>query len=393
MKEQYTHENYLEALRRNGGHRLRTAEEMGVNIRTLTRAISVLKKRGEDVPASPYLANRQDHLVKAVQGAHDSAPDGYIVKGVSSLHNADGDVTQFWLKTQVDHERKLALMKAAIEELCAAIPPQDPVPQTVTADTHSALLNQITFTDYHMGMLAWRQEGGADWDLAIAERTLVAAFEDLILRAPRAQTGFLCQLGDFLHTDGLIPVTPAHGHVLDADSRFQKIVATTIRVLRYIVNRMLQTHREVHVLMAEGNHDPTGSIWLQQMFAALYENEPRVKIIVSPLPYYAHRHGKTMLGFHHGHLSKMGSLPGLFAASFSEMWGATTKRYIHTGHRHHAEEKEHPGVMLIQHQTLAARDAYAARGGWYAERGAQIITYHNEYGQVGRTITTPEMIQ
>jgi hypothetical protein len=74
------------------------------------------------------------------------------------------------------------------------------------------------------------------------------------------------------------------------------------------------------------------------------------------------------------------------------MWGSTTKRYIHTGHRHHTHIKEHSGVTVEQHPTLAARDAYAARGGWIAERQVSSITYSDLYGQVAKNTVTPEMI-
>jgi hypothetical protein len=100
-----------------------------------------------------------------------------------------------------------------------------------------------------------------------------------------------------------------------------------------------------------------------------------------------------MLAFHHGHLSKNDQLPILFAAQFPKVWGGTTKRYCHTGHRHHTEEKEHSGMTVIQHPTLAARDAYAARGGWIADRSLTAITYHSEFGQVARTTVTPEMLK
>ena len=144
--------------------------------------------------------------------------------------------------------------------------------------------------------------------------------------------------------------------------------------------------------MAEGNHDITSSIWLRLMFKALYEREPRVLVLDSPLPYYAYQHGKTMLAFHHGHLKKNDQLPLLFAAQFPVLWGATTKRYAHTGHRHHVEEKEHSGMLVVQHPTLAARDAYAARGGWIAERQVRAITYHAEFGEVARNTVLPEML-
>jgi len=41
---------------------------------------------------------------------------------------------------------------------------------------------------------------------------------------------------------------------------------------------------------------------------------------------------------------------------------------------------------------LAARDAYAARGGWISERAITAMTFHKEYGEVGTVTITPEMI-
>jgi hypothetical protein len=229
--------------------------------------------------------------------------------------------------------------------------------------------------------------------LAIAEQTLSACFARMVESSPAARVGFVNQLGDFLHSDGLLPVTPTSGHILDQDGRYTKLVETAVRILRRVVDLALTKHEHVVVLMAEGNHDMASSVWLRVMFAALYENEPRVEVIDSPLPYYVWQHGKTMLAFHHGHLRKNDQLPILFASQFPKVWGETVKRYAHTGHRHHSEEKEHSGITVIQHPTLAARDAYAARGGWIAERQVTAITYHAEYGQVARVTVTPEMVQ
>jgi DNA repair exonuclease SbcCD nuclease subunit len=191
----------------------------------------------------------------------------------------------------------------------------------------------------------------------------------------------------------MLPVTPTNGHILDQDGRFSKIVGAALRVLRRIVDFALERHEQVVVLMAEGNHDLASSIWLRAMFKALYENEPRVKVIESELPYYVHQHGETLVAFHHGHMKRNDALPIFFAAQFPKVWGATTKRYAHTGHRHHVEEKEHSGMTVIQHPTIAARDAYAARGGWLSERAAVAITYHSRFGQVARTIVTPDMFE
>jgi hypothetical protein len=85
-------------------------------------------------------------------------------------------------------------------------------------------------------------------------------------------------------------------------------------------------------------------------------------------------------------------LAALLAAEFAPLWGATTKRYAHSGHLHSIEEASMPGIRLVRHPTLAAADAYAARGPLLSERQASAITYHKVYGEVGRVIVTPEMI-
>lgn len=389
---QYTPAQYLAAVIAAGGSRVKAAAVLGVKPDTLIRNLAICKKRGMEVPPSPYNSGRRaDYLIEQVEAAHLAAPEHYHVKGVSTLYK-DGEARLQWVKTNQDQEQRMAQLRAACEAMKAAIPPQKRIPRSKTLKL-AHLANTYVFTDYHMGMLAWHKEGGADWDLQIAEKILLGCFEQMLEQAPAAKTGILAQLGDFLHTDGLLPMTPTSHHVLDADSRFQKIVAVTIRVLRIIINRMLEKHDKVIVLMAEGNHDIVSSIWLQQMYTALYENEPRVQVVDSPLPYYAVQHGKTMIGFHHGHLTKNEKLPGVMAAQFPKMWGDTQYRYVHSGHRHHIDEKEHPGIVVVQHPTLAARDAHAARGGWYAERGARCETYHEEFGHVARTIVNPEMIQ
>ncbi len=318
----------------------------------------------------------------------DPAPEGYVLKGTSTLVDAKGAMKLQWIKTAVDHEKLQALTEAACRAALSELPPIPAVPPP--SFVIPELCTLYTITDYHMGMLSWERETGAAWDLPIAERTLMDCVTRMVLSSPPARVGILSQLGDFNHFDSMRPVTPEHGHLLDADSRFQKLVETTVRCLRRIVEIMLQKHEQVIVIMEEGNHDPVSSVWLRVLFAALYANNPRVRVEQSPLPYVTHRHGSTLLGFHHGHLSKNASLPLLFAARFREDWGQCKYVYIHTGHRHHVEEKEHPGAKVIQHATLAAPDAYAARGGWISERQAVVITYHSETGEYCRNIIVPQ---
>ena len=322
-----------------------------------------------------------------IVGEKAAPPPGYMLKGTSTYYNKDGEVSGQWIKTTADQERLRAMQEASFAALAADLPPIGKIKAPRSAATD--LLTLYTMTDCHVGMLAWDKETGADWDLGIAESCLTTVLLQMIEAAPQSSVGILNQLGDFLHFDSLSPMTPTNHHILDADSRYQKVVMVAVQILRRVISAMLAKHRTVHVEMKEGNHDPAGSVWLRVMFAQLYANNPRVTVNLSPNPYTIYQHGNTLLGFYHGHLAKKPQLPLIFAAQFSKEWGSTEYRYIHTGHLHHVEEKEHPGIKVIQHPTLAAPDAYAARGGWLSKRQATSMTYSAKTGEVARGIFVP----
>ncbi len=364
----------LDAFEAHGTYRA-AARNLGIDYTTVRGHVEKAKRKG---------------LVPQVQAIPPRAapPEGYKLKGTSTLYDDTGAVRMQWVKTDADLAKLQEMQRAALAAMVEELKPiaRIAAPRSTLAD----LLNLYTITDFHIGMLAWDKETGADWDLEIAERTLVDTFLKMIDSAPAAEIGIVNQLGDFLHFDSLQPLTPTNHHVLDADSRYQKVVQVAVRCLRRIVDHALTKHKTVQVYMHEGNHDPAGSVWLRVLFAALYENNPRVTVGMSPLPYVAYLHGETLLGFHHGHMTKLVSLPQIFAAKFRKEWGSATHTYIHTGHKHHVEEKEHPGVNVIQHATLAAPDAYAARGGWLSKRQATSMTYHKVRGEIARGIFIPE---
>jgi hypothetical protein len=319
----------------------------------------------------------------------DQPVDGQLLKGTSTLVGPNGDMIAQWIKTDRDKEREKALQEAALRVLCEKLEPLPPQP---VPDIGAGLnrCNLYTLTDCHVGMLAWPRETGEPWDLKIAEQVLVDCFSRLVNSSPDAAHCIVNQLGDFLHFDSLKAVTPEHQNLLDSDSRYQKMVEVAVRILRRVVDLALAKHKFVQVYMHEGNHDPAGSVWLRVMFAQLYANEPRIKVDTTPLPYVVCQHGKTMIGFHHGHLASKESLPLLFAARFPDVWGSANARYIHVGHKHSVHVQEYPGVYVEQHPTLASQDAYAARGGWLSRRQASAITYDNTRGEVGRVVVVPE---
>jgi len=367
-------EELLAAVKEHGGV-TQAARALGLHVRTARRKLQRAAQRGH----SPQ--HDMTHMV----------PEGYRVRGVSTLYDGDGKPRMQWVKSQIDQDALNAMIEAAVAGLSEEIPrePSRPVP----VGTNAELLNQYTITDYHLGMLAWAEETGADWDLSIAENMLVRWFAQAIALAPAARYAVFAQLGDFLHWDGLDAVTPAHKHLLDADTRFQKLVRVAIRVIRRVIAMLLEKHDVVYVLMAEGNHDPASSIWLRELLHAMYEHEPRVIVELSPDPYYCIEHGLVALFYHHGHKRKVKEVDAVFAGKFREVFGRTKFAYAHMGHLHSVDVKETPLMLVEQHRTLAAPDAYASRGGWLSGRDAQVITYHKQYGEVGRVRVSNLMVE
>lgn len=318
-------------------------------------------------------------------------PDGFHVKGASTLYK-DGQPVMQWVKSNIDHERQQEIMAAALEAMKEELPREDPRPAP-TEPADSSLLNTFVITDFHMGALSWADETGADWDLPLAEQTIVEWFRQAIELAPRAETALLAQISDLLHWDGFDAVTPASKHLLDADTRFPKLVRVAIRVLRRVIGMLLDKHPKLHIIMADANHDPVSQVWLREWLSVMYEDEPRVTVDTSPSPYNAYEFGSVAIFTHHGHKRKVANVSEVFAGKFREVFGRTKFAYAHTGHLHHIDVKENALMVVEQHRTLAAPDAYAARGGYLSGRDAKVITYHKDYGEVGRLTVSFDMVR
>ena len=163
------------------------ARHLGISERGILRALAAMKRR----------AARQGHSPD-----HDmthTVPEGYQVRGVSTLYDQDGNPKAQWVKSQISKEQQLEAMQEAIEALCETIKPIKPTKGPKKTD--SQMMSAYPVGDHHIGMLSWHEETGADWDTGIAERLLIRSMDYLVEAAPNGDTGALMLLGDFLHYD------------------------------------------------------------------------------------------------------------------------------------------------------------------------------------------------
>lgn len=355
------------------------AQSIGMDSGQASKMISAIRARAARAGYSP-----EHDMVRTV-------PEGFHVRGTSTLYDGEGNPRMQWVKSSIDHERQAEMMREAIDALCSDLPRLAPTtgPEHASAD----LMAVYPLGDPHIGMLSWAQETGMDWDLLIAERAFCGVFDRLVKTAPHCEQAVIVNLGDYLHYDNMEGTTTRSGHSLDTDGRYAKMVQVGVRIIRQMIQSALAHHKHVRVINATGNHDDTGSLFLSVCLANIYENEPRVTIDQAPAPFHYVQHGRTMFGVHHGHTCKPAQLPGVMAADRPEMWGATVHRYWYTGHIHHDTKKEFPGVTQESFRTLAARDAYATWGGYRSGQDSKCIVLHNLHGEVERhTVNISQLV-
>lgn len=380
MKRQYTPKQYLEAVIAAGGSRVKAAEALKCNVRTVTTNLKICKKRGMDVPESPYNVDRAAHMIREVEAAHAAAPEHFHVKGVSTLYGPEGEVKQQWVKTRSDDEqRNTEMLIAAVKAAFTEAPRIAPIAAPAISNTD--LLTVYPIGDHHVGMHSWAEETGNDYDLKIAEDLLLGAMERLVMSAPPSELAIINDVGDYFHINDKTNRTPASGHILDTDSRYAKIIRVGVKVLRRCIDMALTKHACVILEVKPGNHNPDAYVVLQVALGLLYENEPRVTVVQSPAWYTYFRFGKCLIGFTHGDKSKMEGLGETMAADRPEDWGATVHRYWYTGHIHSRKVLEGKGWTAESFRTLAPGDSYAIGAAYRSGRDMNAIVLHREYGE------------
>lgn len=362
---------------REAGKTLRQiSQEYGMNIRTVEQRSSNLSKKGHG------------HGNKAVA---KYVPDGFAVKGTSTMIDAEGNEKIRWVKTSIDNERLEVLMEQAREAFCSELPKVAPS-ESPNVNFDSDTLAMYPVFDLHIGAMAHKHECGENYDTATAEKVMNGFFDYAVDKAPNSKNAVLVLGGDFLHYDSLEAKTPASGHILDSDSRYAKIVYVAIRSVRRAISRMMEKHQVIDIKVISGNHDEAGMVWLRAALAAFYEDEPRVNVDVSPAAMMMTSFGTTLIGYTHGHqMRKADTRLTVMATDFRKLFGQSDYVYTHSGHWHSQKITETNLGIDEVHGQLGSPDAYSSNGGWRSQRQAAVIVYHKEFGEVGRFICRPKM--
>jgi hypothetical protein len=236
-------------------------------------------------------------------------------------------------------------------------------------------------------MLAHESETGKNFDLKIAEREILTAFAIALSEMPNVDRVVLNDLGDFTHTENFAGETERSRNRLDVDTRFAKMIRSYSRIMRQLVDMLLQKATVVDVIVNQGNHSRTNDIWMCELLKVAYGHTGRVNVLDNESPFIGYRMGNTFVMVHHGDLARMEKLTGVMITDFRKDFGETEFHYIDTGHVHHRMvSKEHPSVTIESFNTLSPGDKHHHDAAYRSRQSMTVVYRSREYGEVGRRV-------
>jgi hypothetical protein len=342
---------------------------------------AVAKALGKHRKTVTHQIEKAQRYVDADQGIKDAM--------VGTKLNDIGNIHSGWLKTEeasiyfrMPEGDPTQTLIDDIREAFSDIPRCPPLPMPDAS--REGLLTVYPVFDAHIGMKAWGDETGEDYDTNKAYDRITNGIGSLVSSAPSSERAVVIVGGDLLHANDQTNATPQSKHILDVDTRHVKTVDMAIKTLAASIELIAQKHDEVDVALIPGNHDRDGYIGVMFALGERYSDCDRINVQREAGEFFVTEHGKVMIAAHHGDKAKAERLVMHMADEWPDMWGRTRFRHYFTGHLHHAKLQDIGGVQVEQLRAVAPRDAYAASHGYSARSDMQAITYCRERGEISR---------
>lgn len=379
---------YLDALDQTDGKVRPAARLLGLHHKTLQKGLKALVVKGERQGYQP------EH------GLDRIIPLPFVPRGHSTLDRIFRPVDETgrqmvlqWTKTKMDDQLWLSKVISGIDAFLKE-QPLDIKPALAPASRDQDIIPWIQIGDAHLGMLAHEAETGANFDLKIAKRELLAAIFMLIDESEPTERIVINDLGDFTHYENMSGVTEASGNVLDYDGRFPKMIDVYAEIMRAVIDKALTKAQHVDIIVNQGNHSRTNDLWMAVLLRNVYGQTGRVHVLNNRSPFIGYRMGRTFVMTHHSDTTRPPRLASVMATDFAKDWGESDYRYIDIGHIHHGMVlKENPGVVIESWNILAPKDKWAHDGGYRARQSISIVERSRTYGEQRRRILPIRQVQ
>lgn len=353
----------IEALNTHGSQK-KAAEALGISRRTLRGRLDRAQKYQNTDPS--------------IQGAMSEV--GMQDAGVlhSGWIKTDGASLYFQMPNDTPADDTATRIKEALEDV-------KPIPAiSAPQNTDDDLLTLLPLPDAHLGMYAWGDETGEDYDTNIARDRILNGIGQCLASTPNAGEAVIVAMGDLLHADDQTNQTPHSKHQLDVDTRHFRNMDIAISTLAASVEAALGKYKKVSVVVQPGNHDQSAYMGVLFALSERYRENPRVSVQRKPGEFFVRQFGKCLIASHHGDKAKAERLVMYLADRWAEIWGKTKYRFLYTGHLHHHKSQDIGGVLWEQLRAITAKDAYATAHAYSARAEMQAITFHRDKGEISR---------
>jgi hypothetical protein len=365
------HHQVLDAVINNG-----SANKASKALGCSRRAVDTMLIRLEKTAASQGVSPHRDLV-------HQTA-EGFDAKRISTAYKDDGSVALQWVIQEPQkhdiREKVQAVVDGLTDELDGLKRPAK-APSKINSD----YLAIYIIGDHHFGMLADSETkmDDDDWDVKIATKILIDATERLSKRVGDAEVGVLLNVGDFFHADSSKNETTA-GTRVDVDTRIGKTFKLAGRLFQILIDKMLETHKDVVVINVRGNHDSDMACHLSSCVDLLYKKEKRVSVLPNYSKFIHYQWHNNLFVFHHGDKIKPEQILQAVIKNLDDEWAQSKNRYCHMGHIHHHVEREYGSMLFSSWGSLTSTDQWHSDSGYGAERSMTAVVYHKDSGEDSR---------
>ena len=364
-------QEYIDAFIECGSYTT-AAKKLGIQRRDLSRTLKRLEASGRVPWLSP--APRPDHMRMAK---------------TTVQYNSAGDVMNEWRRI----EPRLDQLQAVVEGLCDDVRGKGKAPAMKSRKTDTKdVLFELDIYDAHVGMYADERETlDGNYDCDIAARRMVEAAEGICRRANRPGKVVVVFGGDMLHADNRSNMTEQSGHVLDVDTRYNRVIKYIITACREVIKIAASIGAEVEIVVLRGNHSYHSEAWLAQVLDAYYCEAKNVTVNLGDSERRHMVFGENLLIWAHGDKIAAPKWAQIIAAEFPKQWGVTKFRHAKLGHVHHQKAiapviiDEQAGLLVEYLPALCATDAWHSGAGFIgSQKGAVGYEYHKTLGCMTR---------
>ena len=356
----------------NNGSNNKAASALGIGRRTVDKIMKRLEANAASRAVAPHKSVNRETM------------EGFEAKRVSTAYKEDGTVALQWVIQEPEKRSMKQKLDAMLEGMKDDLSGYK-LPVEQPAIVNSDYLACYMIGDHHYGMLCDSETkvDDDDWDVKIATRVLVESTERLSKRVGNAEVGVLLNCGDFFHADSSANTT-TKGTPVDVDTRIGKTFKLAGRLFQVLIDKMLETHKEVVVINVRGNHDSDMACHLSSCLELLYSQEPRVNVLPNYSKFIHYQWHNNLFVFHHGDRIKHEQILQVVIKNLDDEWSQSKNRYCHLGHIHHHTARE-VGSMHFEHWgSLTATDQWHSDSGYGAERSMTAVVYHKDHGEDSR---------